>query len=107
MAEPSASVWLLACDCDSWARMPGAEMVLVLTPTEPGKRLSYAITAGLPVREHRGDLVLLDTPTGGTELVFNESFRPRIWGTGGYLRGRREQTLIDTAQTWADPGRPG
>ena len=100
VARPVAEVWQLACDPKAWPPMPGAPFELRLSQAEPPRRLAYAITAGLPVREHRGELELTATPSGGTELVFCESFRPRIWGTGGYLRGRRERALVDTARTW-------
>jgi hypothetical protein len=80
--------------------MPGAQLILEVRAVETSRRIAYEISAGLPVRDHHGELVLSQTPTGGTELVFSESFRPRIWGTGGYLRGRRERALIDTAQWW-------
>lgn len=100
LAQPVARVWQLACDSTAWPAMPGAELVLEVTPVEAGRRLEYAISAGLPVRDHHGELLVGQTSTGGTELVFTESFRPRIWGTGGYLRGRRERALIDTAQWW-------
>jgi hypothetical protein len=91
----------------AWPVMPGADLVLALSPCETDHRIEYRITAGLPVREHRGELVVTSTPTGGTELLFTEAFRPRIWGTGGYLRGRRERALIDAAQSWsrANPDR--
>jgi hypothetical protein len=87
--------------------MPGAPFELQVTEPDTSRRdsphrVEYEITDGLPVRDHRGELVLTGTPTGGTELRFHESFRPRIWGTGGYLRGRRERTLVDTARAWGE-----
>lgn len=97
---PLAEVWSLACDVNCWPAMPGADVAIDLTPLATGHRVEYGITAGLPVRDHRGELGLTPTATGGTELVFIEAFRSRIWGTGGYLRGRRERALIDTAQWW-------
>lgn len=100
VARPVAAVWQLACDPKAWPPMPGAPFELQLSEAEPPHRVVYAITEGLPVREHRGELALTATASGGTELVFSESFRPRIWGTGGYLRGRRERALVDTARTW-------
>ncbi|MCY7300128.1 MAG: hypothetical protein LH616_13060 [Ilumatobacteraceae bacterium] len=100
VARPAAEVWLLACNHDSWAAMPGAQLSLDLTPAHAERRLEYAVAGGLPVIDHQGVLTVSDTVTGGTELCFTESFRPRIWGTGSFLRGRRERTLIDTAQSW-------
>lgn len=89
-----------ACDDAAWPAMPGAQLVLEVTPAEVFRRIEYGICAGLPVRDHHGELTMTETRTGGTELVFTESFRPRIWGTGGYLRGRRERALLDTARWW-------
>jgi hypothetical protein len=100
IGRPVADVWGLARDPKAWPPMPGAPFELQISAAEPPRRLVYSITDGLPVREHCGELVLAETPTGGTELVFRESFRPRIWGTGGYLRGRRERVLVDTSRTW-------
>ncbi len=97
---PLAEVWDLACDVNCWPAMPGADVAIVLTPLATGHLIEYGITAGLPVRDHHGELGMTSTATGGTELVFIEAFRPRIWGTGGYLRGRRERALIDTARWW-------
>lgn len=98
VAQPIGEVWTLACDGAAWPAMPGAQLVLEVTPIEASRRLEYGICAGLPVRDHHGELTVRETPSGGTELLFTESFRPRIWGTGGYLRGRRERVLIETAQ---------
>ncbi len=100
VAQPLAEIWKLASDDAAWPAMPGAQLVLEVTPVEAFRRLEYGISAGLPVRAHRGELTLNPTPTMGTELIFTESFRPRIWGTGGYLRGRRERALVDTALSW-------
>ncbi len=100
MERPLHEVWGLACDVSSWPAMPGADLAITLTPVATEDRIEYGISAGLPVRDHHGQLAMTSTPDGGTELVFAESFRPRIWGTGGYLRGRRERALIDTAQSW-------
>jgi hypothetical protein len=99
--RPLDDVWALACEVSSWPAMPGADLAIALTPFATEHRIEYSISAGLPVRHHHGELALTSTPTGGTELVFIEAFRPRIWGTGGYLRGRRERALIDTAQSWS------
>jgi len=101
IARPLPEVWDVARDVSSWPPMPGADLAITLAPTEDGCRIEFCITAGLPVRDHHGELTMTSTPTGGTELVFTESFRPRIWGTGGYLRGRRERALVDAARGWS------
>lgn len=80
--------------------MPGTTLALRVDPGASHREYRYQIVSGLPVREHSGTVLLVDTDTGGTEIVLVESFRPRIWGTGGYLRGRRERAMIDAARQW-------
>jgi len=51
----------------------------------PGEQVSYRVLSGLPVRAHRADVVL--TPSqGGTAIVWQETFEPKIPGTGPALR---------------------
>jgi len=97
---PSTAVADLVRDPASWPAMPGATLTLRVEPGASPREYRYRIVSGLPVREHRGTVELVDTDTGGTEIVLVESFRPRIWGTGGYLRGRRERAMIDAARQW-------
>ena len=94
----------LAADPSTWAQTPGADVCLRVESTSVPDHFAYTIESGLPVRDHRGELALRGTGHGGTEVVFAESFRPRIWGTGGFLRGRRERVLIDTARGWDATG---
>lgn len=96
----AGTVALLVRDPENWPAMPGAAITLVVEAGATAREYRYAIVSGLPVREHSGTVVLADTDTGGTEIVLTESFRPRIWGTGGYLRGRRERSMIDAARRW-------
>lgn len=83
--------------------MPGADLSIVSTVDTDRHTVRYRIESGLPVREHEGTAVVAPSGTGGTEILIEESFRARLWGTGGYLRTRRERALIDTARAWADP----
>ncbi|MEO8106407.1 MAG: hypothetical protein ABI720_03735 [Actinomycetes bacterium] len=94
----------MAGDPATWVQMPGADLCLRVDPTGVVDRYQYTLESGLPIRDHHGEVVLTDTGHGGTEVVFAESFRPRIWGTGGFLRGRRERVLIETARRWDDVG---
>lgn len=96
----SAEIWPHACDPSTWPPMPGAELVYAVLEAEPPRLVRYSIVAGLPVRDHRGEIVLEPTATGGTEIVVRESFRGRVWGTSGYLRGRRERALVQSAAAW-------
>jgi uncharacterized protein YndB with AHSA1/START domain len=77
---------------------------------EPPRRLEYALTAGLPVRDYRAEVVL--EPAGlGTQLVWRARFRPLVPGTGGLLRrilARSLQSMVDALvrQAGAAPGVP-
>lgn len=100
----------LATDPGAWPPMPGADVTLHVerrgapdhaAPDQAALvHFEYRLESGLPVRDHLGELAMTDSGRGGTELVFTESFRPRIWGTGGFLRARRERALIETARHW-------
>jgi uncharacterized protein YndB with AHSA1/START domain len=48
---------------------------------KPGERLEYRVTAGAPLRDHRG-VVRLAAEGDGTRLVWTVGFRPWIPGTG-------------------------
>lgn len=96
--QDAAGVWSKAAEPSTWPPMPGAHLVYEVVEVSPPALLRYAIESGLPVREHAGTLALEPTAGGGTEIVVHESFRARLWGTAGYLRGRRERTLLDLAR---------
>jgi len=51
----------------------------------PAEQVSYRLLSGLPVRDHRAD-VLLTPSEGGTAIAWQETFVPRIPGTGPALR---------------------
>ena len=102
-ALAGAEVWATAGDPTAWPPMPGADLVYEVLESESPSRLRYSIVSGLPVRDHEGLLLLEPTAGGGTEIVLHESFRGRLWGTTGYLRGRRERALVDLARTWCGP----
>ncbi len=52
---------------------------------DPPRRLEYVLTAGLPVREYRGEIETR-ARGAGTELVWKVCFRPLVPGTGWLLR---------------------
>jgi|1185.fasta_scaffold192462_2 hypothetical protein len=51
----------------------------------PDRRLSYAHTSSLPVRDYRGD-VDLEPVAGGTRIRWAVAFDPKIPGTGRLVR---------------------
>lgn len=52
----------------------------------PGRRLSYVVDSWQPYRDYRADVDLVPTSTGGTQIVWQSSFTPRVPGTGRVLR---------------------
>ncbi|WP_121162530.1 SRPBCC family protein [Micromonospora pisi] len=51
----------------------------------PGRRLSYVLLSGLPLRDYRADVDL--TPTsGGTEIRWRSTFAAKVPGTGWFYR---------------------
>jgi hypothetical protein len=63
----------------------------------PGRRLSYVLLSGLPLRDYRADVDL--TPNGtGTDIRWRSSFTAKIPGTGWLYRrqlGRFIQRMVD------------
>ena len=90
----------LAADAAQWPPMPGTNVELRVVPTSEADSYEYSIVSGLPVKDHRGTVALHDSGHGGTEVVLTESFGARVWGTGGFLRARRERALVETARHW-------
>ncbi|HEY6624698.1 MAG TPA: SRPBCC family protein [Acidimicrobiales bacterium] len=52
---------------------------------EPPHHLGYVILSGFPVRNYRGDVVLV-AEDGGTRLTWSSSFDTKIPGTGRLMR---------------------
>ena len=52
---------------------------------DPPKRMEYRVTAGMPIRDHHGE-VRLDPDGEGTRLCWRVRFRPLVPGTGWLLR---------------------
>ena len=52
----------------------------------PGSRLSYVIDSWQPYRDYRADVDLVPTTDGGTRIVWQAHFAPRVPGTGPLLR---------------------
>jgi uncharacterized protein YndB with AHSA1/START domain len=60
---------------------------------KPGERLEYRVTAGAPLREHRG-VVRLAAEEATTRLVWTVGFRPLVPGTGRLVE-RQVRTLLE------------
>ena len=91
-------------------RRSGIAIEEEITGYEPPRRLEYVLTAGLPVRDYRAEVVL--EPSGrGTSLVWRVRFRPLVPGTGALLRRVLARSLGDLVealvrQAGAAPGDP-
>jgi hypothetical protein len=53
--------------------------------TDPGRRFSYELVRGIPIRHYRADIDLAERD-GGTEIHWHSSFDAKIPGTGTYIR---------------------
>jgi hypothetical protein len=53
---------------------------------QPGRRLSYVVDSWAPYRDYRADVDLVPTAGGGTRIVWQASFSPKLPGTGRLLR---------------------
>lgn len=60
---------------------------------KPGERLEYRVTAGAPLREHRG-VVRLAAEGAATRLVWTVGFRPLVPGTGRLVE-RQVRALLE------------
>jgi Polyketide cyclase / dehydrase and lipid transport len=54
----------------------------------PGRRFSYELLSGLPIRDYRADVDLEPAAEGGTEIHWHSSFLPKLPGTGWLIRRR-------------------
>jgi hypothetical protein len=97
-AATVADVWQLVCDPTGWRSFPGTDVEYRLLHQQPPERLDYEVLTGLPTRDHHGHVELLAIAPASTEIVWSESFRPRMVGTGGFLRTRIESHLVAAAR---------
>jgi uncharacterized protein YndB with AHSA1/START domain len=91
-------------------RRSGVAIEEEITAYEPPRRLEYSLTAGLPVRDHRAE-ILREPTASGTALVWRTRFRPLVPGTGSLLRRLLERSLRTMVQALvrqagAAPGDP-
>jgi hypothetical protein len=67
----------------------------------PGRRLSYVVDSWQPYRDYRADVDLVATTEGGTRIVWQASFEPRVPGTGTLLRVALQQLVSSFARNLA------
>jgi len=116
---PPEVVWAVYTDHEGWSRWAGVKEVVLrqpghpppnglgairvirqsgvaieeeITAFDPPKRMEYRLTAGAPLRDHRGQ-VQFEPTSGGTRLTWTVEFRPWIPGTGWLVRRVLERTL--------------
>jgi uncharacterized protein YndB with AHSA1/START domain len=71
-----------------------------VTGFDPPQRMEYRLTAGLPIRDHVGEMTFKRTGSG-TRLTWRVAFRPRIPGTGVLLRWVVARVLHDVLRRLA------
>jgi hypothetical protein len=52
----------------------------------PDQRLVYVVDSWQPYRDYRAEVDLVLTTDGGTQIVWQASFSPKLIGTGALLR---------------------
>ncbi|MDH4160711.1 MAG: SRPBCC family protein [Actinomycetota bacterium] len=102
-AVPPADLWPLLRDLDRWVAVPEAELRVEVLAAEAPTTLSYRLVSGLPLRQHEATVTLLAVD-GGTDICWQQSFRPRIPFTGGFLRTRLETLSAAAAMRLAEAG---
>jgi hypothetical protein len=101
-AATAADVWQLVSDPSGWRPFPGTELEYRLLQQQAPEQFDYEVLTGLPTRDHQGHVELREMAPASTEIVWSESFRPRMVGTGGFLRTRIEAYLVVAARDVAE-----
>jgi uncharacterized protein YndB with AHSA1/START domain len=68
---------------------------------DPPRRLSYVVDSWQPYRDYRADVDLAPTPEGGTRILWQASFEPRLPGTGPMLRWGLRRLVASFARNLA------
>jgi hypothetical protein len=68
---------------------------------QPGRRLSYVVDSWAPYRHYRADVDLVPTTGGGTRIVWQASFSPKLPGTGRLLRAGLHRIVASFARNLA------
>jgi hypothetical protein len=101
-AATVADVWQLVSDPAGWPSFPGTDLEYRLLHQQAPEHFDYEVLTGLPTRDHHGHVELREMAPESTEIVWSESFRPRMVGTGGFLRTRIEAYLVVAARDVAE-----
>jgi uncharacterized protein YndB with AHSA1/START domain len=75
-------------------RQAGMAIEEEITGFEPGKRITYRVVAGAPVRDHSGE-VRFDPDGAGTRVTWKVRCRPLIPGTGWLVKRALEGAFRD------------
>lgn len=75
-------------------RQSGMAIEEEVTGFEPGKRMTYRLVAGAPLRDHSGE-VRFDPDGAGTRVTWKVRCRPLIPGTGWLIRRALEGAFRD------------
>ncbi len=67
----------------------------------PGKRLSYVVDSWQPYKDYRADVDLTPTPDGGTQIVWQATFEPRVPGTGRLVTAGLRRLITGFARNLA------
>jgi uncharacterized protein YndB with AHSA1/START domain len=121
---PPEAVWEVLADHEGYARWAGVKEVVVRHPGDPApngvgairvlrargvaieeeitgfdppKRMTYALTAGMPVREYEAE-ILLEPHGAGTALTWRVRLRPSIPGSGWLLRRLTRRAISDLVE---------
>ena len=79
---------------------PGLSIREEVLAAQPSGHQSYSIISGLPVKNHRGDVRIVDRP-GGSQLHWEVAFESRIPLLGSFLRRMLESTIRKGASALA------
>ena len=76
-----------------------------VTAFEPPRRMRYRLVAGLPIRDHSGE-VEFEPSAAGTHLTWSIRFRPLVPGTGRLASWALRRSLEDILQRLSEDLRP-
>ncbi len=120
--------WQLFTDHRGWERWSGAKEVVLRQEGDPApnglgairvlrarglaieeevtafdapRRMAYRVVAGVPIRDHRGEVEFVGSGAG-TEVSWSIRFRPLIPGTGGLLRRVFQRVLEAILRRFAE-----